>query len=231
METQHNPRVRARAFELALFYFGTSPCCSDAAPLRHSRSIRPPACTPLPQAMDAGFRLPVIPATLESAATRASYAFFALFSTHEARALRRVCSELRDAVAAHPWKDMARADYGPGAVARELPVRAGRGDRQGHTLCRGRRAKGRRAFTLLAGIRELNMGRCNQSRHYGRCVSPPPRHPQAKHTMGLQRFGDNGRRLKLHLAASTLDISYCDQRTITDAAFAHPRRHPHATHV
>ena len=114
--------------------------------------------------------------------------------TVAATALRGTCRELRDAVGAHGWHDTRtrirrlgrwRAAF-PAATAANVS-RAQKGPQSPLTDA---------DFVHLRGVRELNMGGCDQASITDAAFA---------HLAGIH----------------TLDMSYCSQASITDGAFAH----------
>jgi hypothetical protein len=141
---------------------------------------------------------------------------FGFFDTREARALRLVCSEFREAVAVVPWADMrTRIRGNVGGWRRSFPratkanIGRGRGRHNAivdadfvhfegiHTLDMSRCDQvgiTDAAFVHLKGIHTLKMSWCRQtSGHHGRCVRPPQGDTHARHGV-LQAGGNHGRR-------------------------------------
>ena len=165
------------------------------------------------------------------------------FDTREARALRLVCSEFREAVAVAPWADLktqVRQNAGgwracfPRATKANISVKLGYPHNtfvdadfvhfEGlHTLDMSycyQAGITDAAFAHLKGIHTLNMSRCDQAGITDAAFV----HLKGIHTLNMEGCYQAGitDAAFAHLKGiHTLDMSYCSQAGITDAAFAH----------
>jgi hypothetical protein len=149
-------------------------------------------------------------------------ALLPFFDTREAAlALRPLCREFRQAVAAFPWRDRATVIRGSIAGWRACFPRALAANVGRHEW---RNPSGRRAavvdadFVHFAGLRELNMGHCfevtDAAFEHLRGVRV-----LSMHCCNLDSVTDAA---FVHLVGvERLDMSRCSQAAITDAAFAH----------
>jgi hypothetical protein len=143
------------------------------------------------------------------------------FDTREARALRLVCSEFREAVAVVPWADMGtrirgnvrgwRASF-PRATKANISVDFSYPQRHNAIIDAD--------FVHFEGIYTLNMSWCNQAGITDSAFV----HLKGIHTLNMVGCSQAGitDAAFFHLKGiHTLDMSGCHQAGITDAAFVH----------
>jgi hypothetical protein len=142
------------------------------------------------------------------------------FDTREARVIRLVCTEFREAVAVVPWADMRTRIWGNVGGWRKSFPRATKANISVDYMQVRHNAIVDADFVHFEGIHSLNMSRCSQVGITDAAFA----HLKGIHTLDLSWCSQAGitDAAFAHLKGiHTLDMSICLQAGITDAAFAH----------
>ena len=143
------------------------------------------------------------------------------FDTREARAIRLVCSEFREAVAVAPWADAkTRITRNAGAWRACFPRATTANISVEWSYPRRHNAIVDVDFVHFEGLHTLNMGKCSQPGITDAAFA----HLTGIHTLDMRLCSQAGitDAAFAHLKGiHTLNMSWCVQAGITDAAFAH----------